>query len=135
MAFIGDRPDHTHRFDRFRSSLSEICTESTMACGVTFLQQVRLTTIILHPLLNSAFSALPFEPVSLVFSVSGWKWYANLSVASYPLLLVQALYHLSTNDTRGLYHLKWRTRDSAEGVLMRATEYILINLIITQLAR
>ncbi|KAL1409303.1 hypothetical protein Q8F55_003282 [Vanrija albida] len=78
---------------------------------------------------------------SLFFSVlyfhwqRGNKWLIEAltfnNVSSYPLLLLQALYLLSS-ETSGLSHLKWRVLDHTPIVLQRATEYLVLNLVITE---
>lgn len=55
------------------------------------------------------------------------------SVASYPLLLLYALYHVSPHG--GLAHLHWRVKDTSDQVVERATVYILVNLLVVELAR
>ncbi|WWD22912.1 hypothetical protein CI109_107407 [Kwoniella shandongensis] len=55
------------------------------------------------------------------------------NVASYPLILLYALYHVSSEG--GLAHLHWRVRDTSEQVLERATVYILVNLLVVEIAR
>jgi hypothetical protein len=57
-----------------------------------------------------------------------------ISVSAYPLLLVQLLRILSSSET-ALGHLRWRSMDTVVHVLDRANEYILVNLVVTELAR
>ncbi|KAK8844536.1 hypothetical protein IAR55_006383 [Kwoniella newhampshirensis] len=55
------------------------------------------------------------------------------NVASYPLLLLYALHHVSSQG--GLVHLRWRVKDTSSQVLERATVYILVNLLVVEVAR
>lgn len=57
------------------------------------------------------------------------------SSTSYPLLALQALYHLSTDERRALYHLKWRVMDPVSKVYLRSVDYLVVNIIVTHLAR
>lgn len=52
-------------------------------------------------------------------------------MSSYPLLLIQALYLLSS-ETTTLSHLKWRILERTPVVLQRATEYLVLNIVITE---
>lgn len=56
------------------------------------------------------------------------------SVSSFPLLLTQLLQLLSTSET-ALGHLRWRSLDTVAAVSRRATEYIVLNLLIVTAAR
>ncbi|WVQ94289.1 hypothetical protein IAU59_001368 [Kwoniella sp. CBS 9459] len=55
------------------------------------------------------------------------------NVSSYPLLLLYALVVAGSGKT--LDHLRWRSMDTIGTVVEHATVYILINLVITELAR
>ncbi|ODN78187.1 mitochondrial carrier protein [Cryptococcus wingfieldii CBS 7118] len=55
------------------------------------------------------------------------------NVSSYPLLVLWALYKVSPEG--GLGHLHWRIRDTNLHVLERASLYILINILITNVFR
>ncbi|WVF66676.1 hypothetical protein IAT40_001417 [Kwoniella sp. CBS 6097] len=55
------------------------------------------------------------------------------NVGSYPLLLLYALVVAGSGKT--LDHLRWRSMDTIDIVVEHATVYILINLVITELAR
>ncbi|CAD6587486.1 MAG: hypothetical protein TREMPRED_004768, partial [Tremellales sp. Tagirdzhanova-0007] len=90
--------------------------------------------------------ALVTHIASVVFSIIVWRfgstpdWIVESltynNVASYPLLLIYALYRVSPTDgDRGLSHLKWRVMDTTQEVLERSTMYILINLVVVELAR
>ncbi|WWC57731.1 uncharacterized protein I303_100265 [Kwoniella dejecticola CBS 10117] len=52
---------------------------------------------------------------------------------SYPLLLLYALYIVGRG--RILDHLRWRSMDTISTVIERASVYILVNLVVTELAR
>ncbi|WVQ76923.1 hypothetical protein IAR50_006602 [Cryptococcus sp. DSM 104548] len=55
------------------------------------------------------------------------------NVSSYPLLLLYALYKVSPEG--GLAHLHWRIKDTSLHVVERASLYILINILITNVFR
>ncbi|ODO03280.1 hypothetical protein I350_06130 [Cryptococcus amylolentus CBS 6273] len=55
------------------------------------------------------------------------------NVSSYPLLVLWALYKVSPEG--GLSHLHWRIRDTNLHVLERASLYILVNILITNVFR
>lgn len=58
------------------------------------------------------------------------------SVASYPLLLILALYRISpTDNVGGLSHLEWRVMDSTKDVMERSVVYTLVNLVVVELFR
>lgn len=57
-----------------------------------------------------------------------------LSSLSFPLLLLVALGHLSSEDDV-LGHLRWRTFDTVSDVVQRGGVYLLINYGLTQIAR
>ncbi|WWC67195.1 uncharacterized protein I206_101102 [Kwoniella pini CBS 10737] len=65
----------------------------------------------------------------------GWiaESLTNNNNASYPLLILYALYPVGWG--RVLEHLRWRSMDKIPVVIERATVYILVNLVITELAR
>jgi len=45
------------------------------------------------------------------------------------------MYHLSVDDTRALYHLKWRVMDPVSKVYSRSVDYVVVNIVLTYLLR
>ena len=70
------------------------------------------------------FAAPPWIAQSLVYN----------NVGSFPLLLLAGLSYLSTEE-QGLAHLKWRSMDGVKVVTERIGLYILLNLLVTTVAR
>ncbi|ORX36960.1 mitochondrial carrier domain-containing protein [Kockovaella imperatae] len=56
------------------------------------------------------------------------------NVSSYPLLIVQVLGFISSGDA-GLNHLVWHTMDSTSDIVSHAVLYIVINLLVVEIAR
>lgn len=59
------------------------------------------------------------------------------SVSSFPILLWYTLYQLTKFKGGGtlLSHLRWRAMESNEDVYQRGLVYLVINLVLTELAR